>query len=122
LAEISWSANYFRYFDQVLTTVIGSRKIPGRKIRPVNWYSIFLPHIFLLLAVGFELPNQYQLIFADELKLVGFQLNGVKQFDDPAELGEVIEWLAQQNKQINVTGRTGLIARYGAVQNQPLEL
>jgi hypothetical protein len=66
---ISWSANYFRYFDQVLTTVIGSRKIPGRKIRPVNWYSIFLPHIFLLLAVGFELPNQYQLIFADELRL-----------------------------------------------------
>jgi hypothetical protein len=65
---VSWSANYFRYFDQVLTTVIGSRKIPGRKIiRPVNWYSIFLPHIFLLLAVGFELPNQYQLIFADEL-------------------------------------------------------
>jgi hypothetical protein len=41
--------------------------MPGRKIRPVNWYSIFLPHIFLLLAVGFELPNQYQLIFADEL-------------------------------------------------------
>jgi hypothetical protein len=66
-AVLSWSANYFRYFDQVLTTVIGSRKIPGRKIRLVNWYSIFLPHIFLLLAVGFELPNQYQLIFADEL-------------------------------------------------------
>jgi hypothetical protein len=65
---LSWSANYFRYFDQVLTTVIGSRKIPGRKIRPVNWYSIFLPHIFRLLAVGFELPNQYQLIFADELR------------------------------------------------------
>jgi hypothetical protein len=65
--NVSWSANYFRYFDQVLTTVIGSRKIPGRKIRPVNWYSIFLPHIFLLLSVGFELPNQYQLIFADEL-------------------------------------------------------
>jgi hypothetical protein len=41
--------------------------MPARKIRPVNWYSIFLPHIFLLLAVGFELPNQYQLIFADEL-------------------------------------------------------
>jgi hypothetical protein len=64
---LSWSANYFRYFDQVLTAVIGSRKIPGRKIRPVNLYSIFLPHIFLLLSVGFELPNQYQLIFADEL-------------------------------------------------------
>jgi hypothetical protein len=30
-------------------------------------YSIFLPHIFLLLSVGFELLNQYQLIFADEL-------------------------------------------------------
>jgi hypothetical protein len=68
--DISWSANYFRYFDQVLTTVIGSRKIPGRKIRPVNWYSIFLPHIFRLLAVGFELSNQYQLIFADELTSV----------------------------------------------------
>jgi hypothetical protein len=51
--------------------VIGSRKIPGRKIRPVNWYSIFLPHIFLLLAVGFELPNQYQLIFAAELMFEG---------------------------------------------------
>jgi hypothetical protein len=33
-------------------------------------YSIFLPHIFLLLAVGFELPNQYQLIFAAELMTV----------------------------------------------------
>jgi hypothetical protein len=41
--------------------------MPGRKIRPVNWYSIFLPHIFLLLSVGVELPNQYRLIFADEL-------------------------------------------------------
>jgi hypothetical protein len=65
---ISWAADYFRYFDQALTTVIGSRKMPGRKIRPVNWYSIFLPHIFLLLSVGVELPNQYRLIFADELK------------------------------------------------------
>jgi hypothetical protein len=64
---ISWSADYFRYFDQALTTVIGSRKMPGRKIRPVNLYSIFLPHIFLLLSVGVELPNQYRLIFADEL-------------------------------------------------------
>jgi hypothetical protein len=32
--------------------------MPGRKIRPVNWYSIFLPHIFLLLSVGVELPNR----------------------------------------------------------------
>jgi hypothetical protein len=49
---LSWSANYFRYFDQVLTTVIGSRKIPGRKIRPVNWYSIFLPPHFSALVGG----------------------------------------------------------------------
>jgi hypothetical protein len=44
-----------------------AEKYRAEKIRPVNWYSIFLPHIFLLLAAGFELPNQYQLIFADEL-------------------------------------------------------
>jgi hypothetical protein len=46
-----------RQFDQVLTTVTESSKLPGKKIRLRNFASIFLPGILLLSSVGRSPPE-----------------------------------------------------------------